>query len=223
MTQETTRWSNATFEMLFGAAYDFGVEHRWLATPVGRALMNTDVDRFYHALDVVQTVPDGGSVLDVPCGGGVALRGLRPGQRVRYVAADISPTMLDRARRRARERGAWDLVEFVEADIERLPFADGEFDLCVCFNGLHCLRRPAAAVSEAARCLKPGGMLSGDCILRGAYRRTDLWIRAMRAGGVFGEPGTRADVVGWLTEAGLRVAALEQCGAICYFTAIRGS
>lgn len=220
MAQTQTRWSNATFERLFGAAYDFGVEHKWVAAPVARALMDARVDRFYRALDVVQTVPDGGSVLDVPCGGGVALRGLRPGQWVRYVAADISPTMLDRARRRARERGADD-VEFVEADIERLPFADGEFDLCVCFNGLHCLPRPAAAVTEVARCLKPGGRLSGDCILRGEFRRTDLWIRAMQAGGVFGEPGTRADVAGWLTAAGLRVAAFEQSGAIGYFTASR--
>ena len=43
--------------------------------------------------------PDGTVILDVPCGGGVAFRGLRPGQRVRYVAADLSPVMLGRAPR----------------------------------------------------------------------------------------------------------------------------
>ena len=44
-------------------------------------------------------VSDGSAVLDIPCGGGLAMRGVRNGQRLRYVAADISPDMLDRARR----------------------------------------------------------------------------------------------------------------------------
>jgi ubiquinone/menaquinone biosynthesis C-methylase UbiE len=40
-----------------------------------------------------------------------------------------------------------DSVEFVEADIERMPFDDNEFDICVSFNGLHCLPDPAAPLT----------------------------------------------------------------------------
>lgn len=215
-----TIWSNRAFEALFGAAYDFGVEHEPLAKPMAAALMGSDVARFYAALDVVGTVGNGGAILDVPCGGGIALRGLRPGRRVRYVAADISVTMLDRARRRAEQRGL-DTVEFVQADIERMPFDDGEFDLGVCFNGLHCLPDPAAAVGEITRCLKPGGTLVGDCILANELRRTDGWIRLMRRAGVFGRTGTVGDLTAWLTRAGLTVDSLETSGAIAHFTASR--
>ena len=128
-------------------------------------------------------------MLDIPCGGGPALRGLRQGQHVRYVAADISPDMLARARRQASALGRDD-IEFAEADIERMPFGDGEFDLCLCFNGLHCLPDPAAAVREIARCLTPGGRLVGDAVVRGAGSRQDLVIAACRRAGLFGPGGS---------------------------------
>ncbi len=35
-----------------------------------------------------------------------------------------------------------------------MPFDDNEFDMCVSFNGLHCLPDPAAAVREIVRCLR---------------------------------------------------------------------
>ena len=50
----------------------------------------------YAAAAEIGTLPAGSRVLDVPCGGGVALRGLVPGQGIEYVAADIAPTMLER-------------------------------------------------------------------------------------------------------------------------------
>jgi ubiquinone/menaquinone biosynthesis C-methylase UbiE len=156
----------------------------------------------------------------VPCGGGVALRGLRHGQRVRYVAADISRDMLVRARRQASTAGRVD-IEFTEADIEKMPFTDGEFDLCVCFNGLHCLPNPAAAVREIARCLAPGGRLVGDAVVRGAGIRQDLAFGALRRMGLFGPSGTTDDVQRWLTAAGLRVDRLQRSGAIAHFTATR--
>ena len=172
-------WSARTAGRLGGAAYDFAVEREWLARPAGLALWGTDTRLLFESIRAVGELPDGSAVLDVPCGGGLALRGLRDGQQVRYVAADISPDMLARARQRASAMGRDD-VEFAEADIERMPFGDGEFDLCVCFNGLHCLPDPAAAVAEIARCLAPGGRLIGDAVVRGAGARQDC--SSMRSG-----------------------------------------
>ena len=50
-------------------------------------------------------LPTGGTIVDCPCGAGPALRALSPDADVRYVAADLSPAMLRRARTRAAKRG----------------------------------------------------------------------------------------------------------------------
>src|SRR5665811_592966 len=92
----------------FGAVYDFYIERPWLARLVLRAMWGVDPRPFYRSLSRVAELPDGATVLDVPCGGGVALRGLRPGQGVRWVAVDIEPAMLDRARRRAAQHPSAD-------------------------------------------------------------------------------------------------------------------
>ena len=213
-------WRSRAFEAIGGAGYDFAVEHEWLARPAGRLLWDTDTARFYRSIAVAGTVPDGSAILDVPCGGGVALRALRPEQRLRYVAADISVSMLARARRRSEQRGLAG-VEFVETDIERMPFPDREFDVCLCFNGLHCLPDPAAATREIARCLRPGGRLVGDCVVQGSGPRPDRFIALLRRAGVFGIGGTAGDLERWLTHAGLRVDQLDRSGAVAYFTATR--
>jgi ubiquinone/menaquinone biosynthesis C-methylase UbiE len=172
----------------------------------------------YDSFRTIGELPDSSAVLDVPCGGGVALRGLRPGQSLRYVAADLSADMLARARTRAATLGLDD-IEFVEADIERMPFDDNEFDLCVSFNGLHCLPDPAAAVREIARCVKPGGRLVGDSLVHGAGLRQDLALHVGRRAGVFGASGTLDELRDWLADADLKVDRLDLSGAIAHFTA----
>lgn len=211
MDMTGTRWTDR-LGRLGGAVYDAGVEREWLARPAGRLLWGTDTRLLYAAIRAIGELPDGAAVLDVPCGGGVALRGLRPG--LRYVGADISPGMLARARRESVRCGVE--VELIEADAARLPFADGEFDLCVSFNGLHCLPDPAAAVRELARC---GGRVVGCSLVRGGGVRQDLGLTALRRAGLFGPGGTVADLSRWLGDAGLRVETLTCSGAVAYFTA----
>ena len=220
MADVRNTWSERIVGRLGGGAYDYVVEREWLARPGGLVLWGTDTTLLFDSIQLVGDLPDGSAVLDVPCGGGVALRGLRPGQQVRYVAADISVDMLARARRQASAMGRDD-IEFTEADIERLPFGDGEFDMCVCFNGLHCLPNPASAVREIARCLTPGGRLIGDAVVRGAGRRQDLIIRAFQRAGLFGPGGSKDDLQNWLTGAGLRIDFLRPSGALVHFAAVR--
>lgn len=217
MVEVRTRWRNARFEALFGAAYDYAVGHGPLARAIGRLMLGTDFGLVYKEMTVVGTVPDGAAILDLPCGGGVALPNLHPTQRVRYVAADISPTMLARTQRVAARLGV--LLELVEADAVRLPFADGEFDLVVCFNGLHCMPDPESALRELGRCVKPGGRLVGDTIVRGERRFADTWMAAARANRVFGPTGTAADLRAWLTAAGLRIDSFSCSGAVARFHA----
>jgi SAM-dependent methyltransferase len=211
--------SNWSTSRVSAAVYDFGVEREWLARPAGALLWGTDTRLLFESIRAVGDLPAGAAVLDVPCGGGLALRGVRPDQDVRYVAADISPVMLDRTRRQATRLGRD--IEVTAADVERLPFADDEFDLCVSFNGLHCVPDPARAVREIARCLKPGGRFVGDTIVLRAGLRQDLAISAFRRAGLFGPGGTAVALECWLTDAGLRVERLERSGAVVHFAATR--
>jgi len=219
MADVSETWSERIVGRLGGAAYDYVAEREWLARPGGLALWGTDTRLFFDNIRTLGDLPDGSAVLDVPCGGGVALRGLRTDQQVRYVAADISPYMLARARRRASALGRGD-VEFTEADIERLPFGDNEFDLCVSFNGLHCLPDPAAAVREIVRCLRTDGRLIGDAVVRGAGWRQDLIIGTFQRAGLFGPGGSMDDLHHWLTDAGLRIDFLRRSGALVHFGAV---
>lgn len=209
-------WQNRLFARSIGTGYARAVEHQRLARVVARLLFGTDTDPMYRAMVSVAQMPDGAAILDVPCGGGVAISRLRPGQDVRYVAMDISPEMLDYARRRLRADQR-DTVEFVEGSIEAIPFDDDTFDLCVCFNGLHCLPDPAAAITEIGRCLKPGGRLIGDFATRGRVRRADAYMTFLRATGTFGPSGTLDDARRWFADAELVIDRLECSGAITHF------
>jgi ubiquinone/menaquinone biosynthesis C-methylase UbiE len=198
------------------AVYDFWVEHEWLAVPAGRLGWGTDVRMFYDDVARLGDLPEDTVVLDVPCGGGVAFRGLRTD--LRYVAADLSPTMLGRARAEAGRRGA--KVRFAQVSVDRLPFADGSFDVCVTYNGLHCFPDPGAALAEMTRVLRPGGQLRGTTLVTGAGRRQDAVIAAFRRAGSFGTVGTVAQLRRWLADAGLPDAEVTASGAVARIAAV---
>jgi SAM-dependent methyltransferase len=97
---------------------------------------------------------DGMTVLDYGCGHGMAAVVLaRRGGRV--TGFDLSPAYLAEARERARANGV--AADFVQADAERLPFADGRFDRVWGNAVLHHLDLPRAA-HELHRILRPGGV-----------------------------------------------------------------
>jgi ubiquinone/menaquinone biosynthesis C-methylase UbiE len=216
MTNVTERWRT---ERVMAAMYDAGVKHDRAATLGARAMWGADMRRMFADVARLADTPAGTSVLDIPCGGGFALRGLSSGQPVRYVAADISPYMLQRAREEARRMRTQDVIEFVEADMTALQFADNSFDLCVTYNGLHCLPDPRAALAELARVLKPGGTLRGTSCVRGQGARKDVLIAMARRAGVFGNAPRAGEIETWLREFGFDVVRLEHSGAVEFFEA----
>lgn len=216
MTDVTERWRT---ERLTAAMYDLGAKHDGVATVGAWAMWGTDVRRMFAEIQRVADAPPGASVLDIPCGGGFAFRGLRVGQDVRYVAADISPHMLRRARAEARRLKIHDCIEFVEADLTALRFADSNFELCVTYNGLHCLPDPRAALAELTRVLRPGGTLRGTSCVTGRGLRKDALIAVLRRAGVFGNAPHAGEIETWLREFGLDVVTLERSGAVEFFEA----
>jgi ubiquinone/menaquinone biosynthesis C-methylase UbiE len=212
---------------LWASFYDWSVEHPRAGGAFWKLGIGSDLSRLYDAAAEIGRQPAGSVVLDVPCGGGVALRALRRGQGVRYIAADIAQSMLDRTMAAARERGVADQVEPRIADVGALPFDDGEFDLVVSFTGLHCFPDPHLAVLELGRVTCPGGVLTGSALLntspwsRGGLRT--LPLRPVgRLSGLLGPSATAVEVRRWLAEAGFTDITLEMSGAMGYFRAVKG-
>lgn len=211
-------WSE---DPLWASFYDWTVEHPKAGGAIWKLGIGSDLGLLYAAAAEIGRQPAGSSVLDVPCGGGVALRGLRPGQGIRYVAADIARAMLDRTVDAAAERGLADQVEPRIADVGALPFADGEFDLVVSFTGLHCFPDPHLAVLEMGRVTHAGGVLTGSALLTDTGLRT-LPIRQVgKAAGLLGPSATRAEVRAWMAEAGFTEVTLRMSGAIGYFRGVK--
>lgn len=203
----------------WAAVYDFAVERAALGGLLWRVGMGSDLGRLYREAEAIGALPDGAAVLDVPCGGGVALRGVRPGQDVRYVAADIAPAMLERTRREAERRGVG--VELTEADASALPFADAAFDLVVSFTGLHCFPDPERAVRELARVTRPDGRLTGSALLTDSGLRFAPMRLVGRRAGLLGPSGTSAELERWLQDAGFEALTMDRSGGLTYFTGRR--
>jgi ubiquinone/menaquinone biosynthesis C-methylase UbiE len=208
---------------MMSALYNAAAMHDGLGRIGAAAMWGSDFRQILGEIQRVADAPAGARVLDIPSGGGFAFRGLRPGQDCHYVAADISPHMLARARHRATQLGVGGAMEFTEANITDLPFGDNTFDLALTFNGLHCLADPRAAVTELSRVIKPGGILRGTTCVHGCGWRHDRLMAALHAMGIFGNAPHAGDVQHWLTETGLEVIAARRSGSIELFEAHKPS
>jgi malonyl-CoA O-methyltransferase len=130
-----------------------------------RAAGNFDETDFVHAVTrqglverLEPLVLDARTILDLGAATGAMGHALRKRfRRAHVVALDLSHPMLTRARRRMSWFAA---ISRVQADAEKLPFADGSLDLVVANQLLPWLPDPAQAFSEVARVLKKGGVFA---------------------------------------------------------------
>jgi arsenite methyltransferase len=100
-------------------------------------------------------------VVDLGSGGGldVFLAAQKVGPAGKAIGIDMTPEMIDRARRGAEQAGLAN-VEFHLAPIDRIPLPDASVD-CVISNCVINLATDKPAVfREIARILKPGGRLA---------------------------------------------------------------
>lgn len=201
-----------------GAAYSAYMERPRLSRPLGRLFWGGDTGAYYESMAAVGEVADGATIVDCPCGAGPALRALEPGRSIRYVAADLSPAMLGRARRRAEKRRLGDAIEFIETKAEELPLESESADLFLSFWGIHCYPDPEAAVAEIGRVLKPGGRLVGAGFVKDPEPKGLRQRLVMRPGaGDFGRMCTEAELVGWLGEAGISISDSGRSGVYMFF------
>jgi len=114
------------------------------------------------ALPLLET----GDVLDVASGDGVLAELLAPHARS-YVCVDASARVVAAARERLRRFAN---VEVLEGDMHALPLSAASFDLAVLMHALTYADKPAQAVMDAARVLRPGGRLLLSSLARHEHR-----------------------------------------------------
>ena len=107
-------------------------------------------------------VPDTAKVLDVACGDGTYSRwlSLRFGPRGSIHAIDVSPDYLREAARSTDEGPSPDRILYTAADLHRLPFPPGTFDLAWCAQSLFSLPEPVSALRAIASAVRPGGLVA---------------------------------------------------------------
>ncbi|MCU0622810.1 MAG: ubiquinone/menaquinone biosynthesis methyltransferase [Gemmatimonadaceae bacterium] len=169
----------------FTRIFSFGMDRRWKAALVR---------------DALAALPPGATTaLDLACGTGdlaAAVHAARPPMTV--TGLDASPRMIDAARQRhgtaASHPGA---LRFAVGDAMRLELPDASVDLVTagyCYRNVPDWR---AAVHEAARVLRPGGIFADLDFFRpanAAWRALFLWY-LRRAGDLVGWAWHRAPVV----------------------------
>lgn len=116
-------------------------------------------------------------VLDAGCGAGHASLAVAP-YAVQVTAYDLSPDMLAQTRALAAERGLSNIVTR-QGDVAALPFAAGEFDAAVSRYSAHHWPDPAAALSEIARVLRPGGRFVLSDIVSEGGPVADSYLQAL--------------------------------------------
>ena len=155
-----------------------------------------------------RVVGDGaiGRLVDIGTGTGRILELLGP-RANSAIGIDRSPEMLRFARAKLASAGRHDMAiaraELRQGDMYALPLPDRSADLVVLHQVLHYAQQPAAAVSEAARLLGPGGrLLIADFA---PHEREDLRDQAAHARLGFSDQ----QIAEWFGSAGLEASVSE--------------
>lgn len=132
----------------------------WPGTVFYNALSTTGIfQRNYELIagDIVSYCSDG-DILDIGTGPGWLLLQLhRRSPNLRITGLDVSPSMVEKARRNIERAGCSGIIEVKEGDASLLPFADDSFHTVVSTGSLHHWKNPVTCLNEVYRVLRNRG------------------------------------------------------------------
>ena len=128
----------------------------WGTDPRGWAEVAEPLNRpLFEAILDATAVGEGTRVLDVGCGSGLTL--VLAAERGATVAGlDVSPGLLAVARERLPE------ADLRLGDLQVLPYDDAGFDVVLGVNAFQFAEDPVAALGEARRVVRPGGLVAAS-------------------------------------------------------------
>lgn len=135
-----------------------------------------------HVLGLL-ALQQGQDVLEIGCGLGedAVTMAKRVQPNGRTVAIDNSRQMIEEARRRSSLPVR--MLEFMVADAQALPFADGTFDVCHADRVFQHLDTPNTALAELVRVVRAGGTIAiCEPVTTIAYMREDREIESTEPG-----------------------------------------
>jgi ubiquinone/menaquinone biosynthesis C-methylase UbiE len=110
--------------------------------------------------DLLAVGPISGKVLDVGTGTAqIPILLYQQSEGIKLRAVDLSPDMLDVARANIVLADLMESIVLAVEDSKSLPHQDDTFDVVISNSLIHHLADPAAALREAVRVLRPGGLL----------------------------------------------------------------
>lgn len=136
----------------------------------------------------VAELREGEIVLDLGSGGGidVLLSARRVGPTGFAYGLDMTPEMLDLARRNAADAGV-DNVAFIEGQIEDIPLGDATVDVIVSNCVINLSVDKPAVLAEMARVLRPGGRIGiSDVVAEDHLGPADRAARGSHVGCIAG-------------------------------------
>ena len=107
-------------------------------------------------------LPRTAAVLEIGCGTGVVCRAIasRDGFAGTVTGVDQSEDFIEVARALSADDAAGDRVQFAVGDAYRLDFPAASFDAVIAHTLLSHVRDPFAVLEEAARVVRPGGVVA---------------------------------------------------------------
>ena len=158
----------------------------------------------------VAELREGEPVLDLGSGGGidVLLSARRVGPSGKAYGLDMTPEMLDLARRNAVEAGA-ENVEFLEGDIEAIPLPDASVDVIISNCVINLSADKPSVFREAHRVLVQGGRFAvSDVIAKRSLTEEETADMASWTGCIAGAL-TEDDYRDGLTKAGFKDVTVD--------------
>jgi SAM-dependent methyltransferase len=125
----------------------------------------------------------GETILDIGCGAGMdmLLAARQTGRAGRVIGVDMTPAMMERAKRAAIKTGLWEIIEIRRGIAEELPVESESVDIVMSNGVVNLSADKTCAFGEIYRVLKPGGRLYlADVVVQrelsfAARSDVDLW------------------------------------------------